>query len=103
MPIDPLAHERISALEEEQGNLRETVARIDQNVSSIVEKIDGFNETLTKHAAEDKITATKVDKIGDQLERKKNRRETMMKGFWSVLLLLVGAAAKFAFDWLSKH
>jgi hypothetical protein len=116
MPADPLliTHEdRITKLEDHQSEVKSDIAVLTQRVEDgfklLVEKVDDFRTELRNHAAEDKVTATKVDKIASQVDaiesksrKRKERWSSLGKYAWALILVVLGAAAKFGFDML-KH
>jgi len=114
MPANPNllleAHEdRIQKLEDAEATVKSNIAvlteRIDTGFNLLAEKLDGFKDDLRNHATEDKETALRVVEVSnkvDNLERKQKAKAelkaSVWKYAWAVILLILGAAVKFAFD-----
>lgn len=104
------AHEdRIQKLEEEQSDVKSTIAvltqRVDAGFKDIGSILEGFRFDFRNHAVEDKATAVKVSEVAERLDSidlksksKADFRASVWKYVWAVILIVLGAAAKFAFD-----
>jgi uncharacterized membrane protein len=108
MPADPtfmLSHEnRISKLENDHVDSKIDIAKLTERIDSgfdiLGEKLDDFKLDLAR-------TTNKVDGLCEQVKsiEKKNAqkqalKDKLWKGFWAVVLVVVGASIKFAFEML---